>query len=151
MQKLIVLFFAAFLLFSCKNNSSDQQAAKEDSLTAETVYTWEADLNDSTGDLQMKKVESDLDTLDGNILAGYLSDEHITLQFTRSSNDTAFIKIPDATYLTQQMGSTGAMERMATYVYNFTELPGIHYVNFDFQEGDHAQPGTYNRASFNNQ
>jgi hypothetical protein len=46
------------------------------------------------------------------------------------------------------MGSSGPTTYFAEAVFNLTEIPGIHYVSFDFEEGDHAQPGTFNRESF---
>ena len=76
---------------------------------------------------------------------------HVQLEIVKTSGDTLFIKIPQSTYLTQQMGSSGSITYLAEAVYNLTEIPGIHYVNFDFEEGDHAQPGTFNRDSFKNE
>jgi spore germination protein GerM len=72
----------------------------------------------------------------------------VRLVFIKSSGDTAYLKIPDATYLTQQMGSTGPRLFLSGLVYTLTSLPGINYVNLDFEEGDHAAPGTYSRESF---
>jgi hypothetical protein len=46
------------------------------------------------------------------------------------------------------MGSTGPTMFLSSAVYNLTEIPGIRYVNFDFEEGDHASPGTFSRESF---
>jgi hypothetical protein len=46
------------------------------------------------------------------------------------------------------MGSAGAESFMITTTYSFTELKGINYVSFDFEEGDHAMPGVYNRNSW---
>lgn len=149
-KRLLITVISAGML-SCHSNQTDQPAPEVDSADTAPVMVWEAGMDDSTGNLSMKKQESDLDSLSGPALAQYLSNEHIKLEFTRISHDTVFIRIPDATYLTENMGSTGAMQRMAAYVYNFTELPGIQFVNFDFEEGDHAAPGTYNRDSFKNE
>jgi hypothetical protein len=38
---------------------------------------------------------------------------------------------------------------MAIATYTLTEMAGIKYVHYDFEEGDHAEPGTYSRANFN--
>lgn len=59
-----------------------------------------------------------------------------------------FIRIPDSEYLTQRMGSTGAYEYMIAVTFTFTELEEIEFVNFDFELGDHAKPGTYTRQQF---
>jgi len=69
----------------------------------------------------------------------------VQVNFLRISNDTAFISIPDSEVLTQQMGSAGAESFMVLTVYSFTEIKGIKYVSFDFEVGDHANPGVYNR------
>jgi len=74
--------------------------------------------------------------------------KEVAVQVVKISNDTIFLTINNSDYLTQQMGSTGAAVFMATTTYNFTELPGIKFVNFNFNEGDHAQPGTYKRGDF---
>jgi len=75
----------------------------------------------------------------------------IKLDLLRISHDTVFLKIDDAHYLTQQMGSTGSQMYMAGLVYNLTEDSIIHYVSMKFEKGDHAQPGTFTRATFSRQ
>jgi hypothetical protein len=50
--------------------------------------------------------------------------------------------------ITQQMGTSGADDYMTTTTFTLTELKGIKYVNFDFEEGDHAVPGTYSRQYY---
>jgi hypothetical protein len=59
--------------------------------------------------------------------------------------DTAHVRITDEVQLTQQMGSTGATSYLQAVTYTLTSLPGIDYVDFDFEEGDHAAPGRYSR------
>ena len=83
-------------------------------------------------------------------LTKYLNSNNskVVIEWQRRSNDTAYLKIADATVLTQQMGTTGAMMYLAFVVYNVTELPGIRFVTLAFDEGDHAVPGTYTRESF---
>ena len=72
----------------------------------------------------------------------------IKLEVGHSSNDTLFVQIDDARYLTQQMGSSGAQVYIMEATYAYTELPDIEVVHFDFAEGDHAVPGAYARATF---
>jgi hypothetical protein len=72
----------------------------------------------------------------------------VQIQYLRTSHDTVFITIPYSEVLTQQMGSTGAEEFMVSTTYSFTELKGIKYVAYDFELGDHASPGIYQRASW---
>jgi hypothetical protein len=51
-------------------------------------------------------------------------------------------------YLTQDRGSSGAQDYLAEVTFTLTENPGIKSVNFIFQAGDHAMPGTYSRENF---
>jgi hypothetical protein len=74
----------------------------------------------------------------------------IILDLLKTSNDTIYVAIKKSTYLTQKMGTTGADEYVSTTVYTLTELKGIKYVNFAFEEGDHARPGTYSRQYYIN-
>ncbi len=145
-----LLLITLFFLCACGNNKANQPISEND--TAETFYYWESTLNDSTGNLEMKKIET-TDSLSVPSILDYINKDNprLRLEWVKTSNDTVYIKIKDATVLTQQMGSTGATEYMAAVVYNLTELRGMKYVNFDFQEGDHAAPGTFSRESFKNE
>ena len=71
--------------------------------------------------------------------------QKIKIDLIAKNNDTIFLKIDSAQYLTQQIGSTGAYGYMAVVTYTLTDYTGIEFVNFDFEEGDHASPGTYDR------
>jgi len=87
-------------------------------------------------------------TVDALTLALRTNYPEIGLQVDRTSNDTLFVRIVDASYLTQQMGSSGAQVYMMEATYAYTELPDVKVVHFDFAEGDHAIPGAYTRATF---
>ena len=151
MKNYLLILLACSLFVAC-NNKADKPAAEEDTTTvSEYIYSWQATLNDSTGKLEMKKQEMvGPDSLSPQAVINFLnnSNPNITLTFLKTSGDTIFIKIPDATYLTQQMGSTGPTMYFAAAVYNLTEIPGIRFASFDFEEGDHAQPGTFTRENF---
>jgi len=154
MSKQYFLILATLFFISCGNNKAGQPGTDEDTASADQiVYSWQATLNDSSGGLEMKKVENEgPDTLSPAAVVTYLNttNSNVQLELVKTSGDTAYLKIPDATFLTQQMGSTGSMMYLATVVYNLTEIPGIKYVNCDFEVGDHAGPGTYSRESFKN-
>lgn len=148
----IYLIITLFLLVSCGSNNTDVPITEDD--TTIDFYNWQANLNDSNGKLEMKRVlTGNIDSLSPQSVLTYINTENpkIKLEYLRSSGDTVYLKIQDATILTQQMGSAGATMYLAGVIYNLTELPGINYVNLDFKEGDHAQPGTYNRANFKNE
>jgi hypothetical protein len=150
MKNILILFCASLFIISC-NNNADQPAADNDTANAAIHYAWEATLNDTSGKLEMKKTEATaLDSLSPLSVVDFINtkDSAIHLNIIKISNDTIYLKIPDASYLTQQMGSTGPEQYFAGAVYNLTEIPGIRFVHFDFKEGDHASPGTFTRDSF---
>ena len=149
MKNYLFIFSLCLLFTACGNNKADQPIVEND--TASSIYSWKASLNDSSGRLEMKKIEATgPDTLSAAAVVTYLNttNNNIQLALVKTSGDTVYLKIPDAMYLTQQMGSTGPTLYLAQVIYNLTEIPGIKYVNLDFEEGDHAAPGTFNRDSF---
>ncbi len=150
MKKIFFLITTAVFLFSCGNNDAESTDKNIDSLAAAPFY-WQAYLNDSTGKLEYRKLPSN-DSISANSVINFTNtvNSNIKMELVKQSNDTIFIRIPDAIYLTQQMGSTGPTLYLSEVVYNMTQIPGINEVNFDFVQGDHASPGTYNRNSFDN-
>lgn len=146
------LIVTVLLIAACNNNKTDTAETIIDSATVvDKSFTWQAGLNDSTGALEMKKTI--LQGLDNSTVAAILNPVNqlypeIKVDYIKTVADTVFLKIDDADFLTQQMGSAGASVYLAGLVYNITELPGIQYVNINFEEGDHAQPGTFTRKTF---
>ena len=76
--------------------------------------------------------------------------DSIHLDYIKTSHDTIYVHIPHSEMLTERIGSTGAEMYLASATWSLTELKGIKYVNYNFEEGDHASPGVYNRNSFKN-
>jgi len=72
----------------------------------------------------------------------------ILLEFKEQKGDTAYFFIKDAHVLTQQMGSHGAQQYLIDITYTFTSIAGINGVYLDFKEGDHAEPGYYDRKTW---
>lgn len=145
MKKATILFAALFFLYSCGSSDSEAEA-----LSAPEINMWNID-QDSIGNLTKAQILApDVDTLSPDVILRYLNNNNpgIKLEYNKQSGDTLFLKIPDATFLTQQMGSSGPEVYFAEVVYNCTEIPGIKFINLDFKEGDHAEPGTFNRESF---
>ena len=145
------LFISGFFLLitSCGSHSDDQTAETTDSLSAQN--SWEASLDDSTGNIQMNPTGSLFpDSLSVSSVISMLNknNPNVQLAVLKMSGDTLYLKIPEATYLTQQMGSTGPELYFAEAVYNLTEIQGIHYINFELAEGDHAGPDIFSRESF---
>ena len=147
-------------VYSCSGNKDEQSNIKDtlsssvipDSslVTSDQSYFWSIEDN-GRGELDLKKVRPiSADSLNYNSILGLLNSIYpeIKLDVKKLSNDTLFLKANNGKYLTQQMGSTGSFNFLKEVTYNLTELNNIHYVNFDFVEGDHAQPGTYSRSDF---
>ncbi|MBL7730957.1 MAG: hypothetical protein JNM88_07250 [Chitinophagaceae bacterium] len=151
MRKIFFILSVAALVAACGNNSADSNDVIEDTTNSGPGYSWEATLNDSTGRLEVKKTETAFpDSLSVSAILSFLNNKYTNVKVVEDklAGDTVFVKIPEATYLTQQMGSSGPTLYLADLVYNLTELPGIRFVYVDLEEGDHASPGTYSRDSF---
>ena len=119
-------------------------------INKDSHYYWEAELAPGSG-LIMKKtrpIPPDSLTTAGIIemLNGWYPE--IPVRFSGISNDSITVRILKSTYLTEQMGSSGAKAYLAELTYNLTELKGINYVNIRFKAGDHASPDTYTRTDF---
>ncbi|WP_026896727.1 hypothetical protein [Daejeonella oryzae] len=155
---IILVLLAAF--------SSCQSDRKENSKTADTTslnsnipknevkqldLPWVAVLNDSTQLMEIKKNPLAIST---NLTATDLIDALnlkyplIKLELVEIAANKAIVKIDDAAYLTQQIGSEGARIYLAEATFALTELPDIAAVDFRFKEGDHASPQILNRNSF---
>lgn len=70
------------------------------------------------------------------------------LEFKAERGRTVYVRLLHGERLTQQMGSAGAAQYLAEATFTLTSLQGVDSVNFEFQEGDHAAPGTYTRTSW---
>lgn len=152
MKRIILVAGLVSLLYACGSNKKDQPETTNDS--TDISYSWEATLNDSTGRLEVVKREGlTPDSLSVQSVIDFLNrkNQFVQIQYSKTSGDTLFARIPDATYLTQQMGSSGPTVFFAEAVYNLTEIPGIRFVSFDFEEGDHASPGVFDRNTFKDQ
>jgi hypothetical protein len=159
-SKIISLLFL-ILLISCTPASREEKVTQPIDESAETITPQESSVEYDPSEAiwalaydnegvefeiyQMRPVSSD--TLTGKMLERINNKTwpRVQIEFTGTSHDTAFITIPSPSVLTQQMGSAGAESFLISTTYNFTELKGIHYVVFDFEEGDHAVPGVYSR------
>ena len=76
--------------------------------------------------------------------------DSIHFDYIKTFYDTIYVHIPHSEMLTERIGSTGAEMFMASTTWSLTELKNIKYVNYDFEEGDHASPGVYSRSNFKN-
>jgi len=147
----------SLLLFSCRGGSSDNDDAKadtilvEENISPESKLIWITDYDTLSGEFflkQQKIVNADSLTAENVIAIINAASENIKLVLEKLSNDTLYVSIPESQFLTQQMGSAGAEGYLASTTFNLTEIKGINYVNYNFEEGDHLSPGVYSREDF---
>lgn len=160
MKKFIYLAFVVLFIVSCtqdakqtnETNGTIDEIAVETTKPAEIAdVPWMAVVDSTSQKISMQ--QSDLVKTEDlspdnvvNALASKYPESKIVWQ--KQQNDTAFVAIPNAIYLTQSSGSMGAKIFMAEVVYSFSQISGIKFVNFSFKEGDHASPGTFSRVDF---
>ena len=159
--------YLLIFLFSCNNTTDNNITETKDStfIVSDSTYgsteitgklknlIWLPIFDSASNDIQLKqqrKVKSD--TLTANKLIDEInaSWDGIKLVFLRISHDTIYVSIPTSDVLTKQIGSSGAYSYIASTTYSLTELKNIHFVNYDFEEGDHLGPGTMKRTDFKN-
>jgi len=156
MKKFIFLFLIIFSFIACNQDTkeTDQIIEQEAVLTKPIEIAdvpWMAVVDSTSQNIKM--VPSDLvktEDLNYNNVIAALGSKYpeSKIVFQQQQNDTLFVNIPNATYLTQSNGSMGAKIFMAEVVYSFTQIPGIRFINFSFKEGDHASPGIFSRVDF---
>lgn len=129
-------------------NDSEELLSNFDIETKNKHSIWDYDCMKDTV-MQIRNVTSD--TLTHEILMNFINTDYqdkIYLEYVKTKHDTLFVIINDSHYLTQQMGTAGADDYMISATFTLTELQEVGFVNFDFEEGDHAIPGTYSRKYY---
>ncbi len=144
-------------MVSCNNEASKEEPIEDSVVVEETVLApeekliWVTDFDTTTREFTLRQQrQPDPSTLNAQELINDLNAawENIQLIFTKISSDTIYVSIPNSEYLTQRMGSTGPATFLAPATFTLTELKGIKYVNYDFEEGEHMSPGTFSREDF---
>ena len=161
MIKFTFLILAITLIVSCKTKQSEEQVSNADSSTfiieadtsnidSDSHFFWTSELDQENGLVMKRTIPATKDLLTAPHIINMLNEFYpeIKLSFIKLSNDSIFVRITDNTYLTQQMGSSGAQAYLAEVTYNLTELNGINFVQIRFKEGIHASPDTYKRTDF---
>src|SRR5665213_1486810 len=136
--KAFLLLLVITCLASCHIHDENDPEYKDsiDGTMPGAIWAYDFDKGVPT---RLKEVNAD--TLNPAKLIALINSDNIHLDLVKINADTIFVQIKQSTYLTQQIGDAGAYVFMSTTVYTLTELKGIKYVNFDFEEGDHANPG----------
>ena len=135
-----------------KANKNAQSAESPTAVPAKTLsIPYVVEYNEQTQKNELKHDAKDDFTnmsVEDMIKAVNLRYPKIQLELLKTDPDVVHVKINDAAYLSQAMGSSGAQIYMTESTYALTEVKGISSVEFIFQEGDHASPGLYTRESF---
>ncbi|SEL62004.1 hypothetical protein [Parapedobacter koreensis] len=159
--QLFLSVFSMLVVFSCQNESRDDASENtvsdvtteiaEDNAAPLLSLPYIAVFDEASEKLGAEKnpdFDASLLTIEALTQALITNYPEITITANNVSNDTLYLQVADAQYLTQQMGSSGAQMYLLEATYAYTELPNINAVNFSFEEGDHAMPGTYTRTYF---
>lgn len=129
-----------------KESSSNKESYIDESNSAHSIWIYDCMVDTIK---QVRHIKTD--SLKYDNLINILNDKYsqkVKLDFERISEDTIYVKIKNSEYLTQSMGTTGADEYMIEATFTLTELSKIQFVNYDFETGDHASPGTYSRKYY---
>ncbi len=154
----IVYVVLLMLSISC-NDMKKEQEAETVLETDTTTIVGEALIDKNDPSIWIYDFESDIPVRNRRVQKGVFTpnqwidflnsqNEKVHLEFLKHSSDTLFVSIPESNFLTQQMGSTGADGYLSVATFTLTESENVNYVQFDFEEGDHAFPGTYSRQFY---
>lgn len=123
---------------------TSSQSGNLDSLPWNTTY------NEATQRLELDHKAGSMAGVDYQDIINLLNKKYpgIRMKYIRMQRDTIVTRIDDASQLTQSIGTSGAESYLAEATFSLTEIPTIKVVRIEFQEGDHAMPGSYTRASF---
>lgn len=150
--------FAALLvlLFSCNNSSSSEKNSANETtaqpqqwFATDTLLVWDCNADDKT----RKKIFAPKDSIYvpqaiiNGINKTYVE---VTLVLDHQSNDTLYVAIPKADWLTNKAGNSGAEQYLSFASLNLLETKGINHVTYLFNRGAHAEPGTWTRNQFIN-
>jgi glutaredoxin len=152
MRYFLCLCFVA-LVVACNNEAPNDSKAAADAeppqqwFVTDTVIVWDC----SAEAREKKRIFSPKDSV--TVPQAFVNGinktyTEINIQFDRISNDTAFVKIPDAMWLTDRVGNSGAEQYLSFAALNLLETKGVHYVHFDFVAGVHARPATWSVRDF---
>lgn len=157
-----ILYFSIALLFivfvSCKDSNKEIIEETTEDSTQKIVYS-KALIDESDSALWIYDYNTDIPLKNWEIKEMNISpkewidfinaqNKNVYMEFSEHSGDTLYVKIKESTFLTQQMGSAGADAYLSVATYTLTESKNVNYVHFDFEEGDHAIPGTYSRQYY---
>ncbi len=149
----ITLLFLAVLI-SCNNEASTTVKENENDTSqiqrwfdTDTLLVWDCSAEDHT----KKRIFHPSDSITSALaLVNGVNKTYaeVKLSFDHISNDTMYVTIPKANWLTDQAGNTGAEQYLAFAALNLLEMKGVNHINFLFEGGAHARPSTFTDLDF---
>lgn len=142
------------LVVACNNEAPNESKAAADAeppqqwFVTDTVIVWDC----SAEARERKKIFSPKDSV--TVPQAFVNGinktySEIKIEFDRLSSDTLFVRIPDAGWLTDRAGNSGAEQYLSFAALNLLETRGVQHVHFNFVAGVHARPATWSRKDFN--
>lgn len=141
------------LMFSCNNEASSDKNKATDAtppqqwLATDTILVWDCNADERT----RKKIFSPKDSVtvaEALINGVNKTYAEVKLKFDHISNDTLFVTIPKAEWLTDRVGSAGAEQYLTFAALNLLETKGVNHVDFIFASGAHARAATWTDLDF---
>ncbi len=144
---LFPLVFILIIIGSCRSKEKQVDIETDLWATPHTILAWKinADSMIMTRDINIPDSIVTIQRIINGLNVKYPS---VHIVFIKQSGDTAFIAVPDAAYLGEQMGDAGAGEWYADAVINLTSVPGINFVSFEMALHNHASSGVINRNQY---
>ncbi len=142
------------LMFSCNNSASTDKKQGNEAATqpqqwfeTDTLLVWDCTAEDRS----RKKIFSPKDSV--TVPQAFINGinktyAEVKLTFDHMSNDTLFVSIPKAEWLTDRAGSAGAEQYLTFAALNLLETKGINHVDFLFASGAHARAATWTDLDF---
>lgn len=153
-----IFFLCMIFLVGCtrdKKQSSPDSLGSGDADSVESPANldslpWNTTYNETTQRLQLDHKAGSMKGVGHAEIINLLNKKYpgIRMEYVGMAGDTIITRIPDAMQLTQSIGTSGAESYLAEATFSLTEIPSIKAVKIEFEEGDHAMPGTFTRASF---
>ena len=153
MKRYLLLLFIVAGIISCNNSASNEPDVIADVnqpqqwFVTDTVVIWDCSAEDQT----RKRIYAPLDsvTVPQALINGVNKTyAEIKLEFDRLTADTLYVKIQDASWLTERAGNSGAEQYLSFAALNLLETKAVHHVHFGFTAGVHARPTTWSAKDF---
>ncbi|MGV3707086.1 MAG: hypothetical protein ACO1NU_17070 [Arcticibacter sp.] len=153
-------FFLLCIIFlgGCTSDQKQLYAEGQDSTRTDSASAnkqldslpWNTTYNETTQKLQLDHSGESMKGVGYEEIIRMLNKKYpgIQMEYRGMQGDTIITRIQDATQLTQNIGTSGAESYLAEATFSLTEIPTIKAVKIEFEEGDHAMPGTFTRTTF---